>query len=202
MASFIDDNLKKLLTIAKLLGWRLDRVNSYSHSAAFMGEGNARFTIQKANKTGQWQVMGCWPKFGSYHAYSAVTAGKRDSKYNHICLSNSRSSQSIVNDIKRRFLPAYLDDLAFANANIKKELGKRQRNQQAIDVITHHLPFTEQHSQPCSYKTRLNIVKGTQNYSGSADFSRLDQTIELQLNNLTVEQLFTVINALDKEPRC
>jgi len=196
MASFTAEHMDTLKAIVRHLpGWRLEtRLNEvYDHTAEIIGPNKAMLNITQEKD--KWKVYGSWPSIRGYHSFNVHTL-ERDHPYGAIRLDPRRNPKSIAADIKRRIMPQYLDGLAKVQAYIKQRAQKQESFNLVCHTVKTYLPVKQSNYQRQQgitqyYFTDCGINGDLQLYeSGGAG---------LTLPDLTIEQIFSIVNLLKKE---
>lgn len=190
--TFTQANLATLQRIAAGINWRLDQRQSvHNHMARIIGPGNSAIYIRQENQ--RWKISGHWPSMPGWQCVTVHNI-ERDHPYKSITVSPSRNGCSIAVDIRRRLLSQYLDGLAKVNNYIADRKAKEQKHATIKSMLAAHLPVTKSNYQRQSGRDEFYLDKE----SGAAGSLFLCHAggAELALKNLSIEQVFSIFNAL------
>jgi hypothetical protein len=116
----IDPKLHEVLR--NFPGWRLDPAYKDSCWMIVFIDGEGRgLHFNTTHAKGRYVITGCWPKNANYTSPA----------HHSITVSKDRPAEKIAEDIKRRFLPGYLDEFA----RLKDLADARDKYQAKIEGI-------------------------------------------------------------------
>lgn len=116
--------------VAAALGDGWTSAQQYSHSVFLVGPDGAKLMVTASRRqVGKYSVVGCAPDGGTYW---------RDTGIN---VSATRGASAIAREIARRLLPAYLVNLAEAQARLARRAEADANRAAVIDQIQAALPF-------------------------------------------------------------